>query len=98
VVIDVSETTLATLAPGDFFGEISLLDRGMRSADVIADLDSAVLKLSAQSFERIVQETPHLASPLLLALSKSIISRVRNLSKRYEDSVHFSHLASSVDH
>ncbi len=37
------ETILATLGPGDFFGDISLFDHGPRSADVVANVDSTVI-------------------------------------------------------
>jgi hypothetical protein len=41
-----AEYILATLGPGDFFGEISLFDHGPRSADIIANQDSFLLKIS----------------------------------------------------
>src|SRR5215469_15594995 len=50
-----SETILATFGPGDFFGDIALFDHGPRSADVIANMDSALLRLTALSFERLAK-------------------------------------------
>ena len=97
-LIDGKETILSTLAPGEFFGEISLLDQGPRSLDVIANTDSAILRLSAQAFEKMVRETPELATPVLYALSKSIVGRVRILTKRYEDSIHLARVAGNVGH
>ena len=40
-----NETILATLCAGDFFGDISLFDHGPRSADVVANSDSLVVKI-----------------------------------------------------
>jgi CRP-like cAMP-binding protein len=88
VHIDQKESILATLKQGDFFGEISLLDEGPRSADVIANQDSALLKISTASFYRLVKEAPAMATPFLLALSRSLVGRMRNLSKQYQDSIH----------
>src|SRR6185369_5868846 len=42
ILINGKESTLVTLGPGDFFGEISLFDHGPRSADVLANIDSVV--------------------------------------------------------
>lgn len=89
------ESTLATLLTGDFFGEISLLDQGPRSADVIANRDSRLLKISASAFERLVREAPALALPFLHAISRSVVGRMRLLTKRYEDSIHWSRTAIS---
>src|SRR5947209_3509643 len=52
------ETILATLSAGDFFGDISLFDSGPRSADVVANTDSVVLKISATAFDGLAKEAP----------------------------------------
>lgn len=83
------ETTLTTIASGDWFGEISLLDHGPRSVDVIANKDTILLKLSADAFERLLREAPMLSVPFLLALSRTVVERIRRATKRYEDSVRF---------
>jgi hypothetical protein len=95
VLVDGRETTLSTMTTGDFFGEISLLDRGPRSADVLANQDSVLLKVSATQFELMAREAPALALPFLLALSRSVVARVRTLTRRYQDSIHFSRAASA---
>jgi hypothetical protein len=41
-------------------------------------------------------EAPALSAPFTLALSKVIAQRVRVITKRYEDSVHFWHAASEI--
>jgi len=96
VMVDRKETTLSTMTAGDFFGEIALLDHGPRSADVIANSDSRLLKISAPAFERVLAEAPALAASFLYVLSKSIGSRVRVLTNKYQDSIHFSRLGSAV--
>lgn len=89
MMISGKESILATLNPGDFFGEISLFDHGPRSADVIANQESALLKISATAFQRLIQEAPQLAAPFLLAMGKTLTSRIRADNKRFRDSVAF---------
>jgi hypothetical protein len=96
VIVDKKETTLSTMRVGDFFGEISLLDAGPRSADVIANSDSRLLKISSASFAGVMGEAPALAASFLYGLSKSIGARVRVLTQKYQDSIHFSRLAGAV--
>jgi CRP-like cAMP-binding protein len=88
-IIEGKESILATMGPGDCFGEISLLDQGPRSADVVANRDSILLKLSNTGFERLVREAPALALPFVLAVSREAVQRVRHATKRYEDSIQF---------
>lgn len=76
------ETILATFGPGDFFGDIALFDHGPRSADVVANMDSTLLRLSALSFERLAKEAPSLATPFLQATSRTLASRIRADNKR----------------
>jgi hypothetical protein len=76
------ETILSTFGIGDFFGDIALFDHGPRSADVLANVDSVVLRLSSVSFERLAKEAPALATPFLQATSRTLASRIRADNKR----------------
>lgn len=87
------ETILATLGPGEFFGDMALFDHGPRSADVVANVDSSVLKIAATDFARLTEEAPDLAAPFLLAASKTLAARIRADNKRLRDSVSFSSAA-----
>ena len=93
MMIGGKETVLVTLSPGEFFGEISLFDHGPRSADVVANNDSLLLKISASSFEKLLAEAPELAAPFLFSMSKALTARIRADNKRYRDSVQFARAA-----
>ena len=84
------ETILATLGPGDFFGDLSLFDHGPRSADVVANVDSTLLKMSASGFEKLAQEAPDLATPFLLSTIRTLAARIRADNKRVRDAMNFS--------
>jgi Cyclic nucleotide-binding domain len=88
------ETTLVTLGPGEFFGEISLFDHGPRSADVIANKESLLLRIATEAFEKLLAEAPDLAGPFLYAVCKTLTARIRADNKRYRDSIHFARTAS----
>jgi CRP-like cAMP-binding protein len=76
------EIILTTFGIGDFFGEMSLFDQGPRSADVIANVDSALLRISATAFARLTREAPNLATPFLQATSRTLSARIRADNKR----------------
>ena len=78
------ETILATFGPGDFFGDMSLFDHGPRSADVVANVDSTVLKFSTTSFSRLMLEAPDLAAPFLQATVRTLAARIRASNKRLD--------------
>lgn len=87
------ETTFNTMSSGEFFGEMALLDHGPRSADVVANKDSSLLKISAAAFDRIIKEAAALAAPFLYALSRTEVARMRQLIHKYEASIKFSRTA-----
>jgi len=82
-LIGEKETILATFSPGDFFGDMSLFDHGPRSADVVANADSTLLKISASAFDRLTREAPALATPFLQATARTLASRIRANNKRF---------------
>ena len=87
VTRDGKESVLSTLKAGDFFGEVSLLDQGPRSSDVITNEHTTLLKISADSFAKLRKEAPALAEPFLHSLSQILVGRLRLVNKRYVDSV-----------
>lgn len=93
VVIEGRETTLTTMGAGECFGELAIVDQGPRSADVIANLPSVLIKVSEAALRKIISEAPALAAPFLLALTRVIAQRVRLLTKRYEDTIQWSRTA-----
>ncbi len=93
VMIEGRETTLATMGVGECFGELAIVDQGPRSADVIANQPSVLIKVSEAALKKMFAEAPALAAPFMFALTRVIAQRVRSLTKRYEDSIHFSRTA-----
>ncbi len=89
LMIDGKETILTTLGAGEFFGEMALFDRGSRSADVVANKDTVLLKISSESFEKVLLLAPELAAPFLSSISKTLAARIRADNKRFKDSVNF---------
>ena len=79
------ETILATLSVGDFFGELCLFDHGPRSADVVANVDTELLRMTAASFQQLLVEEPELAAPFLSAVCKTLAARMRASNKRLRD-------------
>jgi CRP-like cAMP-binding protein len=62
----------AFLRPGDFFGEMSLLDGGPRSVTVRAATPLRVLVIDRQNFQGVLREVPDLTQKLLVTLSRRV--------------------------
>jgi len=69
---DKKEVTLAELAQGDFFGEMSIIDGRQRSADAWAIEDSRLSILSRQAFLSFVRSNPDVALEMLNALTNRL--------------------------
>ena len=93
LVISGKEKILVTLSAGEFFGEIALFDHGPRSADVVANKDCVLLKISAGAFQKLLNDAPDLAAPFLFGISKTLTARIRADNKRYQDSLVFAQAA-----
>jgi CRP/FNR family transcriptional regulator, cyclic AMP receptor protein len=71
---------LRTVGPGDYIGEIALIDEGPRSATVIAGTDLRCRGMAAWEFRSFVQEHPEVAWALLQTLA----ARFREAEARTE--------------
>src|SRR5947199_5727185 len=63
---------VATLGRGQYFGELSLLDRGPRSATVKAATDLDVLVLGQREFGGVLDSVPALSRKLLAAMASRL--------------------------
>lgn len=66
------ELLLNLLKPGDFFGELSLIDGRPRSADVVALTDGEALLVRRSDFIALSERMPHLIHHLMQTLAKRI--------------------------
>ena len=73
--------TLHRLIPGDHFGEISLLDGGLRSASVVAETPLSLLVLPRTSFLKLVKGDADLARALLASLARMVRRVDRSLGR-----------------
>ena len=69
--------TLSRLGPGEFFGELSLLDGQPRIANVVAEEPTTCLALASWDFEAILAAEPGVA----LAVLRGVARRLRSVSE-----------------
>jgi CRP/FNR family transcriptional regulator, cyclic AMP receptor protein len=71
--------TLAELGPGDFFGELSLLDGEPRMATVTAETPVTCLAIASWEFEALLEARPRLA----IAILRGVARRLRAVSESH---------------
>ena len=60
------------LGPGDYFGDIAMIDQGDRTATIKAESDLKCYGLTFWDFRPIVENEPRIAWPLLQAMAKRL--------------------------
>jgi hypothetical protein len=73
-VVSAAGRERAVLGPGDYFGEIALIDEGARSATITARTDLVCLGLTYWEFRPLVQQNANIAWNLLRTLAKRLRS------------------------
>ena len=64
---------VGSIPAGSFFGELSLLDQGPRTATVTADLPTRLVVITAKDFGKVIDEIPSIA----LKIMKGLATRIR---------------------
>lgn len=73
--------TVATIGPGDYFGEVALLDTVTRTASVVAETDLTLEVLDRRGFNTLLDEHPRLARSFL----KGVAHRLSDLETENHD-------------
>ena len=73
------------LRPGSVFGELSFFDRMPRSARVSVVTDGVFLKISEQSFQRLLVHDSSLAMDLVLDIGRILSLRLRHMNQLVQD-------------
>jgi len=66
------------VVPGDFFGELSALDGGPRTASILAETPVRVLRLFRHTLLALLRDEPHLTLKIL----EGIVRRIRDVDRR----------------
>ena len=78
-----NDRLLATLEPGDFFGEVALVDDGPRSADVTAVDDCELLCITRTTLGVLAGLQPSVAIHLLAAIGGCLVTRLRACNQKH---------------
>ena len=76
--VERNNRAVATLGPGQYFGEMALLDRRPRSASVISDTEMTLLVLGRRQFYDVLHTVPALSQKILSAMA----TRLREADER----------------
>jgi CRP-like cAMP-binding protein len=76
--------TIAELGPGQFFGELSVIDGQPRLAQVVSSGATTCLALASWEFEAVIAEQPSVA----LAILRELTGRLRELTAELSDASH----------
>jgi len=68
-------SVVASLGPGDFFGELALLDDQPRNATVRAKSDLTAQVIDRRAFQALLEDSPHLTRNLLYAVATRLADR-----------------------
>ena len=71
---------LATLNPGDYFGEMSLLDERPRTATAAAAEPVKVYLLYKTELEKLIKNVPHIGAAIMMHLAMLLAARLRAMT------------------
>jgi CRP/FNR family cyclic AMP-dependent transcriptional regulator len=71
------ELDLLTLGPGEFFGELALVQEDVRAVNARAESAVELLQLTRGEFHALLEREPHIASRILMAITKLLVQRVK---------------------
>ena len=84
---DGERVEIGQILPGQYIGEVSILDGGPATATVIADCPCTLLELTGAGFKSLERTNPQLASTLVRTIIKLLVERLRAVDQLLYDAV-----------
>jgi CRP/FNR family transcriptional regulator, cyclic AMP receptor protein len=79
---NIGEEALAVLKPGDYFGEMALIDAFPRSAHAIANTDVTLLAINKADLDDVLSSDRDLGYKLLWGFTKTLSKRLRETNEK----------------
>ena len=70
------DNSLGNIGAGELFGEVAMLSGTARSADVIGESSTRLLRLTSEAFQQLIEEDSPLAARILFSISRSLATRL----------------------
>jgi len=91
------EEVLTRFGPGDFFGELAVIEHSVRTATVAAEEDSELLIFESKRLEELEEKYPQIASKFYRALLLEMMKRLEKTTGKLQEAVIWGIEASSLD-
>ena len=72
---------IETVSAGEPLGEMAFIDKGVRSATVLAGKDATLIKLPSQAFDQLLSRDIELANKIYRAIIKVLCKRLRDATE-----------------
>lgn len=79
-----AELEVARIGPGEFVGEMALLDLGPRSASIVARRETVLYELAVEDLLLLEGSAPAAASAILSAVTTLLTERIRHVNRQIE--------------
>lgn len=89
--------TVHIIEAGEIFGELSLVDRGQRSATIKAAGDAVAFILEADRFERLVDDNYRIGYIVMGNIARIVSIRLRERNIKYTESLIWERLSSKIE-
>ncbi len=82
MIPNIGEEALAVLKPGDYFGEMALIDNFSRSAHAIANTDIEVLTVTKSDLDKVLIRDREMGYKLLWVFTQTLSRRLREMNEK----------------
>jgi len=81
------DKTLVRIPAGEFLGVMAMFTQSPRSADVVAESATRLLRFTAEAFRLLIAENPAAAAPMLFAIARTMANRILADNQRFQKEV-----------
>jgi CRP-like cAMP-binding protein len=78
------DTSLGVMEPGELFGEVAMLSQTARSADVVAEAPTRLLRLTSERFQELMSNHSQLAARILYNIARLLATRMSQRNQQLE--------------